>query len=106
MALGNVLGSWGGRRAVPDSDHEWEAALLRQVETLLVERRTLLRTAGAAAVFIAKLDNHALPESTYQAADVLADVLNALPERTLREAIELIRDGADGQSSPRENEDI
>ena len=91
---------------MPDSDHEREAALLRRVETLLVERETLLRATGAAAVFIAKLDNHTLPESTYRAADVLADVLNALPERTLREAIELIRDGADGPSSPRESEDI
>ncbi|HXX10377.1 MAG TPA: hypothetical protein VEK05_02590 [Burkholderiales bacterium] len=91
---------------MPDSDHEREAALLRRVETLLVERQTLLRATGAAAVFIAKLDNHTLPESTYQAADVLAGVLNALPERTLREAIELIRDGADVPSSPRENEDI
>jgi hypothetical protein len=90
---------------VPDSDHEREAALLRRVERLLVERETLLRATGAAAVFIAKLDNHALPESTYEAADVLASVLNALPERTLREAIELIRDGADGPST-RDNEDI
>ena len=91
---------------MPDSDHEREAALLRRVETLLVERQTLLRTAGAAAVFVAKLDNHALPESAYEAADVLADALNALPERTLREAIELLRDGADGRSSPFEKEDI
>ena len=91
---------------MPDSDHEREAALLHRVETLLVERQTLLRATGAAAVFIAKLDNHALPESTYEAADVLAGVLNALPERTLREAIELIRDGADEPSSRRENEDI
>lgn len=90
---------------MPDSDHEREAALLHRVETLLVERQTLLRATGAAAVFIAKLDNHALPESTYEAADVLASVLNALPERTLREAIELIRGGA-VQSSPRDNEDI
>jgi hypothetical protein len=91
---------------VPDFDHEGEAALLRRVETLLVERQTLLRATGAAAVFIAELDNHALPESTYEAADVLANVLNALPERTLREALELVRDGADRPSSPRDNEDI
>jgi len=77
---------------VPDSKQEREVAMLRaEVETLRSERRLLLRTTGAAAVFVARLDSHTLPESTFDAVDVLAGALNALPEDTLRDAIELIR---------------
>jgi hypothetical protein len=77
---------------VPDTEHEQEVAILRtEVETLLRERQSLLRAAGAAAVFVAKLDSHAVPESTYEAADILAGALTGLPEDTLRAAIELIR---------------
>jgi uncharacterized small protein (DUF1192 family) len=77
---------------VPDSKPNQEVAVLSaEIETLLAERHTLLRATGAAAVFVAKLDSHALPESTYDAADVLAGALNALSEETLRAAIELIR---------------
>ena len=93
---------------MPDSEPNQEVAVLRaEVETLLTERQTLLRATGAAAVFVARLDSHALPESTYDAADILAGALNALPEETLRAAIELIRkeagrslsDGGDGDQS-------
>ena len=80
---------------MPDSNHEREVAMLRaEVETLRVERRGLLRTTGAAAVFVARLDNHTLPESTFDAVDVLASALNALPEETLRDAIQLVRNEA------------
>ncbi|MEO8628550.1 MAG: hypothetical protein ABI612_10685 [Betaproteobacteria bacterium] len=65
--------------------------LRAEIELLISERRSLLRASGAAAVFVAKLDSHALPESTYDAADVLAGALSDLSEDTLREAIELIR---------------
>ncbi|MEO8629719.1 MAG: hypothetical protein ABI612_16705 [Betaproteobacteria bacterium] len=69
-----------------------ELAVLRaEIELLRSERRNLLRASGAAAVFLAKLDSHALPESTYDAADVLAVALSDLSEDTLRDAIELIR---------------
>jgi hypothetical protein len=72
---------------VPDSETNQAMAILRaEVETLLTERQALLRATGAAAVFVAKLDSHALPESTYDAADILAGALNALPEETLRAA--------------------
>ena len=77
---------------MPDSKPKQEVAVLRaEIEMLLAERHTLLRATGAAAVFVARLDSHALPESTYDAADILAGALNALPEETLRAAIELIR---------------
>ena len=77
---------------MPDTEHEQEVAILRaQVAKLLRERQSLLRAAGAAAVFVAKLDSPALPESTFEAADILAGALTALPEDTLRAAIELNR---------------
>jgi hypothetical protein len=79
--------------------------LRAEVETLSNERETLLRAAGAAAVFVAKLDSHALPETTYEAADVLAGALNALPEATLRAAIELIRKEAGRSLSAVSDED-
>ena len=91
---------------MPDSKPNQEVAVLRaEIETLLAERQTLLRATGAAAVFVAKLDSHALPESTYDAADVLAGALNALPEETLRAAIELIRKEAGRSLSDGDDEE-
>jgi hypothetical protein len=91
---------------VPDSKPNQEMAVLRaEVEMLLTERQTLLRATGAAAVFVARLDSHALPESTYDAADILAGALNALPEETLRAAIELIRKEAGRSLSDGDDDD-
>jgi hypothetical protein len=42
-------------------------------------------------MFVAKLDSQVLPESTYEAADILAGSLNTLPEETLRDAVEIVR---------------
>ena len=81
-----------GRRAA-DHQRERELAMLRsEIELLMAERDSLLRTTGAAAMFVAKLDTQVLPESTYEAADILAACLNALSEETLRDAVELVRD--------------
>lgn len=80
-----------GRRA-SDLQREEELAMLRaEIEMLIAERENLLRTAGAAAMFVAKLDTHVLPESTYEAADILAGTINALPEETLKDAVEIVR---------------
>jgi len=88
------------------STHEQEVAMLRaEIELLMAERHTLLRTTGAAAIFVAKLDSHALPESTYEAADILASALNDLSEETLRDAIELIRNEGGEALSVRDDEE-
>ena len=88
------------------STHEQEVAMLRaEIEMLMSERHALLRTTGAAAVFVAKLDSHALPESTYEAADILAAALNHLSEETLRDAIELIRKEAGETVSVRDDDE-
>jgi len=69
-----------------------EVAMLRaEIEMLMNERQALLRTTGAAAVFIANLDSESLPETTYAVADILAHSLNDLSEDTLRDALELVR---------------
>ena len=81
-----------GRRQ-SDFQREQELAMLRaEIELLMAERENLLRSTGAAAMFVAKLDSQALPESAYEAADILAATINGLPEETLRDAIELVRE--------------
>jgi hypothetical protein len=75
-----------------EMQHAEEIRMLRaEIELLMNERDSLLRTAGAAAVFVAKLDSSVLPEETYAAADVLAHALNELAEESLRDALELVR---------------
>jgi len=76
-----------------------EISMLRtEIEMLMGERDGLLRTVGAAAVFVAHLDSSVLPEETYTSADVLAHALNALPEETLRDALEKVRPEVDPSS--------
>jgi hypothetical protein len=81
-----------GRRE-SDFQRERELEMLRaEIEMLMTERENLLRSTGAAAIFVAKLDSHTLPEATYEAADILAATINGLPEETLRDAIDLVRE--------------
>lgn len=69
-----------------------EVAMLRtQIEMLMAEREGLLRTVGAASVFVANLTAEDLPEDAIVPADVLASSLNALSEDTLRDALETVR---------------
>ena len=79
--------------------HQEEVSMLRaEIEMLMGERTDLLRTVGAAAVFVAHMDSTNLPEETYTSADVLAHALNALPEESLRDALEMIRSELDPTS--------
>ena len=69
-----------------------EISMLRsEIEMLMSERRSLLRIAGAAAAFVANLDSKALPANTYEAAELLGESLNALPEDSLSDALEVIK---------------
>jgi hypothetical protein len=65
--------------------------LRRELELLMGERELLLRIAGAAAAFVAELDTQSLPEETWEAAELLAELLNGIPEETLREALEAVK---------------
>ena len=65
--------------------------LRSEIEMLMSERRTLLRVTGAAAVFVANMDSKSLPQETYESAEMLAEGLNALPEDTLRDALDVVK---------------
>jgi len=69
-----------------------EVALLsNEIEMLMNERARLLRVVGAAAVLVANTDAGTLPVAVVDAADMLSEALNGLPEETLKDALESVR---------------
>ncbi|MEK6707243.1 MAG: hypothetical protein AAB241_00570 [Pseudomonadota bacterium] len=77
---------------MPHTLKEQEISMLRtEIEMLMKERQSLLKTTGAAAVFIANLDSGTLPEDAYEAAEMLSNCLNDLSEDTLRDALDKVR---------------
>lgn len=79
-----------------------EIAMLRtELEMLMRERQVLLRIAGAAAAFVAELDAETLQADTYDAADLLAEFLNAASEETLRDALESVHAHIEGDGENR-----
>jgi hypothetical protein len=76
---------------MPAVEKQQDIAMLRsEVEMLVQERAKLLRVAGAAAVFIANMEIGKLPKHVFDAADVLATTVNALPEDTLRDCLDSV----------------
>ncbi len=74
--------------------NDQEVRLLREeVELLMTERQKLLQVTGSAAVLVANLDSDNLPDDqdTIDAAEVLAESLNALSEETLKDALDSVR---------------
>lgn len=65
--------------------------LSREIEMLMNERARLLRVVGAAAVLVANTDSKKLPSSAMDAAEMLSETLNTLPEETLQDALESVR---------------
>lgn len=77
---------------MPHVMKDQEITMLRaELEILMKERQTLLKIAGAAAVFVAELDPDQLPEDTYDAADILSEYLNEVSEETLHDALEAVK---------------
>jgi hypothetical protein len=77
-----------------------EVQLLRkEIEMLMAERQGLLQVVGSAAVLVANLDSDDLPddEGTIDAAEMLAEQLNDLPEETLKDALESVRAKVDNR---------
>ena len=69
-----------------------EVALLsKEIEMLMNERARLLKVVGAAAVLVANTDVENLPEAAMDAAEMLSETLNALPEETLKDALESVQ---------------
>ncbi|MEW5768794.1 MAG: hypothetical protein AB1831_00370 [Pseudomonadota bacterium] len=85
--------------------NDQEVRLLREeIELLMAERQRLLQVAGAAAVLVANLDEEALPQEqdTIDAAEVLAESLNALPDETLKDALEAVSAEFDAEAQAQE----
>lgn len=83
-----------------------EVRLLREeIELLMAERQTLLQVTGAAAVLVANLDEESLPQDqdTIDAAEVLAESLNALPDETLKDALDSVAAEFDAEAQARES---
>lgn len=64
--------------------------LSQEIEMLMAERTTLLRVVGAAAVLVANADASLLQANAVDAAEMLSDLLNKLPEETLQDALESV----------------
>ena len=66
-----------------------EIELLRgEIELLMKERSELLKVVGAAAIWVSKTDVKSLPAETIEVAEKLSERLNALPEETLKDALD------------------
>ncbi|MCK9202071.1 MAG: hypothetical protein M0P59_10415 [Gallionella sp.] len=69
-----------------------ETELLRQeLEMLMAERTRLLKVVGAAAVLVANTEAQSLPRGAVDAAEMLSETLNALPEETLKDALDSVQ---------------
>lgn len=65
--------------------------LSQEIEMLMAERTRLLKVVGAAAVLVANMDARNLPDGAVNAAEMLSETLNALPEETLKDALESVK---------------
>ena len=65
--------------------------LSKEIEMLMAERARLLKVVGAAAVLVANTDVRALPSGAMDAAEMLSETLNALPEETLKDALKSVQ---------------
>ena len=69
-----------------------EISMLRnEIEMLMNERTRLLKVVGAAAVMVANTDPKSLRIEAMDAAEMLSETLNALPEETLKDALESVQ---------------
>jgi hypothetical protein len=68
-----------------------ESMLGSELEMLMQERTRLLRVVGAAAVLVANTDPASVQPKAMDAAEMLSETLNALPEETLRDALESVQ---------------
>jgi hypothetical protein len=64
--------------------------LSREIEMLMSERTSMLKVVGAAAVLVANADASKLQPNAVEAAELLSELLNELPEETLKDALEAV----------------
>lgn len=70
--------------------------LSQEVEMLMQERLRLLRVVGASAVLVSNTEAGSLPPDAFDAAEVLSELLNTLPEETLKDALESVQAHSEG----------
>lgn len=76
---------------MPENLNKQEIGMLREeLEMMMMERNILLKIVGAAAVLMANTDGRNLPAEAAESAEMLSALVNALPEETLREALESV----------------
>ena len=76
---------------MPEKLNNQEVAMLRgELEMLMTERGNLLKVVGAAAVLMANTDGRDLPAEAAEAAEMLSRLVNALPEESLKEALDSV----------------
>ncbi len=64
--------------------------LSQEIEMLMNERTHLLKVVGTAAALVATSDVKNLPDGWAQRAEALSRALNALPEETLKDALDSV----------------
>lgn len=64
--------------------------LSQEIEILMAERARMLKVVGAAAVLVANADAKLLQKNAVDAAEMLSELLNELPEETLQDALESV----------------
>jgi hypothetical protein len=89
----NIDGQPRGRRKGAKS------LLATEIELIIRERERLLRAAGAAATLFSRLDIRDFPNEARESVRRLGAVLDALPEETLTDAIELLIGGSGPRSA-------
>ncbi len=67
------------------------AMLSDEIEMLMQERTRLLKVVGAAAILVANTDPESVQVAAMDAAKMLSETLNSLPEETLRDALESVQ---------------
>ncbi len=78
------------------STNKQEAAMLsEEIEMLMQERTRLLKVVGAAAVLVANTDPESLSGQAVDAAEMLSEALNALPEEALKDALDAVHAAAE-----------
>lgn len=74
------------------SMNKQEVAMLSdELEMLMQERARLLKVVGAAALLVANTAPESLPEGLVEVAEMLSEALNALPEETLKDALDSVQ---------------
>lgn len=69
--------------------------LSQEVEMLMHERQGLLQVVGAAAALVSNTEAGSLPPGAVNAAEVLSELINALPEETLKDALDSVQAHSD-----------